>query len=55
MMTSISGVTFEECYKNNIKEKVDGIEITIINLEHLKQNKKASGRDKDLLDIKNLK
>jgi hypothetical protein len=37
-----------------ITESIDGIQVTIISLAHLKQNKKASGRHKDLDDFENL-
>ncbi|MGQ9778482.1 MAG: hypothetical protein ACUVRM_01215 [Bacillota bacterium] len=33
---------------------IDGIEISLIDLEHLKINKKASGRHKDLDDLEHL-
>lgn len=52
--TSISGVEFEECYRTRIADKLDGVEVDLIDLEHLKKNKKASGRAKDIADIENL-
>jgi hypothetical protein len=52
--TRISGVSFDECYAERINDTVDGVEANIINLEHLKRNKKASGRFKDLNDLENL-
>jgi hypothetical protein len=52
--TSISGVEFDECYKSCIKAKLAAIEVKIIDLPHLKINKKASGRMKDLADLENL-
>ncbi len=54
ILTSISGVNFEECYQKKIVDKIDGIQVNIINLEQLKINKKASGRHKDLDDFENL-
>ena len=33
---------------------MDGIKVQLISLEDLKQNKKASGRNKDLNDLENL-
>jgi hypothetical protein len=54
IVTSISGVTFDECYCERIKDTLDGIEVDLINLQHLKINKKASGRFKDLADLENL-
>ncbi|MBI3817752.1 MAG: nucleotidyltransferase [Planctomycetes bacterium] len=54
VMTGISGVLFEECYKERIVDKIDGVEVKIISLRHLKENKKASGRHKDLSDLESL-
>jgi hypothetical protein len=54
ILTTISGVNFEECFQQRIVDEIDGIEINIINLKHLKINKKASGRHKDLDDFENL-
>jgi predicted nucleotidyltransferase len=52
--TTISGVEFEECYTERIIEILDGVEISLIDLENLKQNKRASGRSKDIADLENL-
>jgi hypothetical protein len=52
--TSISGVEFEDCYKDRVIDNLDGIEVNLISLKHLKINKKASGRYKDLNDLENL-
>src|SRR5258706_2679206 len=52
--TSISGVEFDECYQARIVDELDGIEVNLIDLENLKKNKKASGRPKDLVDLKKL-
>ena len=52
--TSISGVEFEECYRERVEAVLDGVEVTLIDLQHLKVNKKASGRYKDLNDLENL-
>ncbi|MBI5029652.1 MAG: hypothetical protein HZB51_03940 [Chloroflexi bacterium] len=52
--TSISGVEFDECYRARVVAKIDGVSINLISLKHLKINKKASGRFKDLNDLENL-
>jgi len=54
ILTTISGVDFEECFKQRIVDEIDGVKINIIGLKHLKINKKASGRHKDLDDYENL-
>ncbi len=54
VLTGISGVAFEECYADRIVGEIDGVVVNLIDLEHLKQNKKASGRYKDLSDLEHL-
>ncbi len=52
--TSISGVDFTECYENRVVDAIDNVAVNIIDLPHLKINKRASGRLKDLNDLENL-
>ncbi len=52
--TGISGVSFGECFAERIIDKIDDIDVNIISLRHLKVNKKAAGRFKDLNDLENL-
>ena len=52
--TTISGVVFEECFAARVVDELDGVEVNIIDLAHLKINKKAAGRHKDLDDVENL-
>ncbi len=52
--TTISGVGFEECFAARVVDELDGVEVNIIDLTHLKINKKAAGRHKDLDDVENL-
>ena len=54
IFTSIPGVRFEDCYPTRIVDEIDGIRVSLINLQDLKANKKASGRNKDLADLENL-
>ena len=54
VLTSISGVNFAECYAKKTTDVVDGVEVGFIGLQHLKVNKHASGRLKDLNDLQNL-
>ena len=51
LLTTISGVSFSECYSERTIDVIDNVEVQIINLRHLKQNKQASGRCKDLSDL----
>lgn len=52
--TSISGVTFEDCYQRRVLANMDGVDVALISLHDLKVNKKASGRHKDLNDLEHL-
>jgi hypothetical protein len=54
LITSISGVRFEECYAERVSVMIDDVEVSLISLRHLKLNKKASGRYKDMDDLENL-
>jgi hypothetical protein len=54
ILNDISGVAFAKCYRHRIGARIGGLRINFSDLPHLLRNKRASGRDKDLLDIKNL-
>ena len=50
-----SPVNYKNTIKNALKVKIRGLSLTIISPEDFIKMKKASGRDKDLEDIENLK
>ena len=52
--TTISGVDFAECYAQRVEDQLDGVEVKLISRDHLKRNKKASGRHQDLADLEHL-
>ena len=52
--TTISGVNFSECYAERVTDVLDGVEVNLISLKHIKANKKASGRHQDLADLEKL-
>jgi hypothetical protein len=54
VMTTISGVEFDECYRGRLETTMNGEPVSLINLYDLKVNKKASGRIKDLADLEQL-
>jgi predicted nucleotidyltransferase len=54
MLTTISGVDFDECYAARVNATMDDVTVPIINLHHLRINKKASGRHRDLDDLEHL-
>ena len=54
ILTSISGVEFAECYAQRVTDVIDNVQVNLIDILHLKQNKQAAGRYKDLDDLDNL-
>ena len=54
VLLEISGVQFDQCYEERIDAAIDDIPVKLINLKHLKINKRASGRYKDLDDLEHL-
>ncbi len=54
LMTSVSGITFDQCYSKKETSVIDEIEVPFIDLESLKINKASTNRKKDLGDLENL-
>jgi len=54
ILTDIDGVEFAECYAVREEAVIDGVPVNVISLTHLRRNKKASGRHKDLDDLEHL-
>ena len=54
ILTSISGVTFASCYERRLEVDLDGVTVNLIHVDDLKQNKLASGRLKDRVDLDEL-
>jgi hypothetical protein len=54
LITSVDGVTFEECYNQKVIFEVEQVPIQTISKEMLKKNKLTTGRHKDLDDVEHL-
>lgn len=54
LMTSISGVAFEEAWNSREYGDLDGMQVPFISRELLKRNKRAVGRTQDLADLEYL-
>jgi hypothetical protein len=54
MINNISGLTFDEVWKNRVPGEYGTVAVDYISLEDLLKNKKASGRPKDLADFDEL-
>lgn len=54
LLTSISGCEFDPCYGRRQQVEIDGVEVSLIALDDLKQNKRATGRLRDQVDLQEL-
>ena len=54
LLTSISGVGFEEAWAGRLPGTIEGVAFGVIGREDLLRNKRATGRPKDLLDAETL-
>ncbi len=54
LLTSLTGVDFEDCYATRIQVAIEQVNVNFIDLENLKKNKMATGRLQDLADLENL-
>lgn len=54
LLTTPSGVDFDECWTDRMDVMLDGLSVPFIGLEGLKANKRASGRAQDLVDVASL-
>jgi len=51
VLTSISGVLFEEAWPGRVEAELGGVRCGVIGLEHLLKNKRAAARPQDLADV----
>src|SRR5205807_2390716 len=54
LLTSISGVDYEEAWSTKATGELDGLRVFFLGLDALLKNKLASGRDQDLVDVNKL-
>ena len=54
ILTSISGVEFDVAWKHRLTVSLDGLALPVIGRKELLQNKRASGRPKDIADVHTL-
>lgn len=54
ILTELVGVDFEKCYAQKVSTMIDGVQVNFIDLQNLKENKKAVGRLQDLADLEKL-
>ncbi len=51
LLTSIDGVTFEDCWPARVEIEIGGIVVPFIDVDSVVANKRASGRLQDLADV----
>jgi hypothetical protein len=51
VITSITGVTFDEAWPARLNAEFDGMPVGVLSRHHLIQNKRAAGRPQDLADV----
>lgn len=51
LLTSIDGVDFDDAWPQRTEIDIEGTRVFVISRTHLLQNKRASGRPKDLADV----
>lgn len=54
ILTSLSGLNCEEAWRGRLEVSIAGLRIPFLGRGELIRNKKATGREKDLLDAKTL-
>lgn len=54
LLTSLAGLSFDDCYRDKMTVSIDNLEIDFIDLANLKKNKAATGRAQDLADLDHL-
>ena len=54
LLTSISGVGFDEAWANRVSAKLEGLPVFFIGRDSLVKNKKATGRTQDHADLEAL-
>jgi len=55
VITTIDGVRFPDCYSERVQDEIDGIQVNVISLARLRENKRATGRLKDAADLEHLR
>ena len=54
ILTSLTGLTFEEAWQGRVREALGDVEVDFIGRESFLKNKRATGRAKDLGDIEGM-
>ena len=54
VLTSVAGVSFDECWAGRVSATFGGVDVSVIGRAELIKNTRAAGRTKDLADVEAL-
>jgi len=54
ILTQVKGLDFNDTFSNSSMEKLDGLDVNMIDIRDLKSAKRAAGRAKDMDDLEHL-
>ena len=54
LLTSISGVEFDDAWSDRVAGRLDGVAVAFLSLRAFRKNKLAAGRPRDLADLADL-
>jgi hypothetical protein len=54
ILTGVTGLKFESAWANHVEDVLEGVRVPVLGLAELIANKRATGRDKDRVDVKGL-
>lgn len=54
LLTEITGVVFDDAWASRLEASIAGLSVPVLGREALLRNKSATGRDKDLVDVRAL-
>ena len=52
LLTGVSGLTFDQAWANRVEDSLEAVPVPVLGLADLIENKRATGRHKDLADVR---
>ena len=54
ILTGVSGLTFDRAWANRVEDSLEAVTVPVLGLADLIENKRATGRDKDRVDVRGM-
>ena len=54
ILTGVSGLTFDRAWENRVEDSLEAVTVPVLGLADLIENKRATGRDKDRVDVRGM-